>query len=149
MTGSLPFGAGPAARLFPQLLSAAVFCLAVVACLAPGAARADAVALVEDIGEPRPGVQFMDYLSPGQTIALHPGEQMVIDYLRSCTRETIVGGVVSIGAAESIVVGGDIKRERTECEGGKALLTADQASKSAVMVFREVKPGTASKPSTR
>ena len=120
-----------------------------VTLIGAGKANADPVALVEAIGTPRPGLQVMDSLSAGQMIALRPGERLVLDYLSSCTRETIVGGVVSIGAAESIVVGGDIKRERTECEGGKALLTADQASKSAVMVFREVKPGTASKPSTR
>ena len=113
-----------------------------------GKATADPVALVEAIGTPRPGLQVMDSLSAGQMIALRPGERLVLDYLSSCTRETIVGGVVSIGAAESIVVGGVIKREKTECEGGKALLTADQASKSAVMVFREIKLGTASKPST-
>jgi hypothetical protein len=136
MTGSLPFSAGLAARRFPQLLSAAVFCLAAVPCLTPGAARADAVALVEDIGEPRPGVQFMDYLSPGQMIALHPGEQLVIDYLRSCTRETIVGGVVSIGVEKSVVVGGTVTSETVECDGGKLELTAEQAGKSGVMVFR-------------
>jgi hypothetical protein len=114
-----------------------------------GEANADPAALVEEIGTPRPGLQVMDSLSAGQMITLRPGERLVLDYLSSCTRETIVGGVVSIGAAESIVVDGVIKREKTECEGGKALLTADQASKSAVMVFREVKLGTASKPSTR
>ena len=119
-----------------------------VTLIGAGKANADPVALVEAIGTPRPGLQVMDPLSAGQMIALRPGERLVLDYLSSCTRETIVGGVVSIGAAESIVVGGVIKREKTECEGGKALLTADQASKSAVMVFREIKLGTASKPST-
>jgi hypothetical protein len=120
-----------------------------VTLIGAAAASAGPVALIEEIGTPRPGLQVMDPLSAGQMTALRPGERLVLDYLGSCTRETIIGGVVSIGTAESIVVGGAIRREKTECEGGKVLLTADQASKSAVMVFREVKLGTASKPSTR
>jgi hypothetical protein len=114
------------------------FMVAVAAFCAIGSsvARAEIVALVEEIGEPRPGVQFMDYLTSGQMIPLHAGERLVIDYLRSCMRETIVGGVVAVGAEKSIVIGGTVSSEKVECDGGKGLLTAEQASKSGVMVFR-------------
>src|SRR5437588_12458930 len=78
----------PAGRRFT--VAAMAFCA-----IGSGIARADVVALVEEIGEPRPGVQFMDYLTSGQMIPLHAGERLVIDYLRSCMRETIVGGVVA------------------------------------------------------
>jgi hypothetical protein len=113
------------------------FMIAIAAfCAVGGGAHAENAALVEEIGEPRPGVQFMDYLTSGQMIPLHAGERLVIDYLRSCLRETIVGGVVAIGAEKSIVIGGTVSSEKVECDGGKGLLTAEQASKSGVMVFR-------------
>jgi hypothetical protein len=127
---SLTLSSAPMARLLLQSL--ATGCL----CLAAGAARAEVVALVEDIDAPRPGIQFMDYLSPGQMIPLNPGERLVIDYMRNCTRETIVGGVVSIGTDKSVVVGGTVTSETVECDGGKLNLSAQQASKSGVMVFR-------------
>jgi hypothetical protein len=116
---------------------------------AAAGAAAEGVALVEEIGTPHPGIEAMDTLSAGQMIPLRPGERLVLDYLKSCTRETITGGVVSVGAAESIVIGGEVKREKVECGGGETHLSAEQASKSAVMVFREVKLGTASKTAPR
>jgi hypothetical protein len=104
--------------------------------LLSGPARAAGAALVEEISAPHPGVQAMEMLSPGQRIALGSGERLVIAYLKSCIRETIVGGIVSIGAEASTVIGGKVTRETVECDGGKAQLTTEQASKSAVMEFR-------------
>jgi hypothetical protein len=115
------------ARSLTQRLGLAVT-LALFAILPAMPAAAEEVALVEDIAAPSAGVQFMDYLSTGQVIRLRAGEKIVIDYLRSCLRETIAGGSITIGA------------EKVECDGGKMLLTAEQASKSGVMVFRKVSP---------
>jgi hypothetical protein len=104
-----------------------------------GGANAADVALVEDVSAPRPGLEALDYLSSGQTIALSAGDRLVVNYLGSCTREVIVGGTVSIGTEQSVVVGGTVTRAKVECDGGKGLLTAQQASKSGVMVFRGMK----------
>jgi hypothetical protein len=109
--------------------------LIVAAC---GAAQAEETALVEDIAAPSVGIQFMDYLGLGQVIHLRPGERIVIDYLRSCWREEIAGGNVTVGAEQSVVTGGVVRREKVECDGGKMLLTAEQASKSGVVVFRNI-----------
>jgi len=121
-----------------RLGMAATFALFAILPAMPAAA--EEVALVEDIAAASTGVQFMDYLSTGQVIRLRAGEKIVIDYLRSCLRETIAGGTVTIGAAESLVAGGQIHREKVECDGGRMMLTAEQASKSGVMVFRKVSP---------
>ncbi len=121
--------------------------LGVMAASIVGAGTAQAaavVAIVEEIGTAH-GVEAMDSLSAGQMIMLKPGERLVLNYTSSCMHETITGGVVSVGAEQSIVVGGEVRRERVECDGGKALLTAEQANHSAVMVFRNVKLGTAGK----
>src|SRR6266702_4631856 len=93
-------------RMARRSLAASALCL-----IGAAAAQAEAVALVEEIGEPRPGIQFMDYLNPGQMIPLRAGERLVIDYMKSCVRETIVGGVVSIGTDKSVVVGGNVSSE--------------------------------------
>jgi hypothetical protein len=101
-----------------------------------GPARAAGEALVEDVSAPKAGVEAMDSLSAGRTIVLGAGDRLVLNYTASCTRETIVGGVVMIGADKSKVTGGTVTRETVECHGGKAVLNPAQASTSGVMVFR-------------
>ena len=125
---------------FPRSSAPRLALAAVIAALAAPAAAAEEVALVEDIDAPSLGIQFMDYLASGQVLRLRPGETIVIDYLRSCQRETIAGGNVTIGADQSLVAGGKVNREKVECDGGKLLLTTEQASKSGVMVFRKALP---------
>jgi hypothetical protein len=102
----------------------------------PPALAADPVALVEEVSGTSAGIDFMDYLSAGKIFKLGSADKLVIDYLRSCVRETITGGVVTIGADESRVVGGTVKREKVQCDGGKLRLTTDQAAKSGAIVFR-------------
>jgi hypothetical protein len=100
-------------------------------------------AIVEDITSKDGDALLMAYLEPGRQLTLAPGETAVLGYLRSCIRETISGGTVTIGENRSTVTGGEVARERVECDGGKVQLTKEQASKSAVAVFRTVpkKPG--------
>jgi hypothetical protein len=100
------------------------------------AAAADSVALVEDVSGNSAGVEFMDYLAAGRELHLDAKDRLVIDYLRSCWRETITGGTVTIGAEQSVVTGGKVSRDKIECDGGKMRLTTDQAAKSGVVVFR-------------
>jgi hypothetical protein len=95
------------------------------------------VAIVEEIEADRADVAFMDYLGAGRTIALGKHGRLILGYFNSCLREVIIGGTVTIGTDKSIVKGGKISRERVECDGGRLLLTAEQAGKSGVVVFRK------------
>lgn len=127
-------------RMIPSLsLSLAIAC-------AMPAAAADPSAIVEDT-KGKLDVEFMDYLAPGRVVKLGAGDELVLGYLRSCWREAIRGGTVTIGAEQSTVAGGTVKREKVQCEGAKLKLSADQAAQSGVMVFRAPpRPGAAAVP---
>ena len=90
----------------------------------------------------RPARHFrsMDYVEPGQVIKLGPHDTLVIGYLKSCWHETITGGTVTVGAAESDVQGGQVERSQTTCDGGKMLLTSQLADASAGAAFRAPPP---------
>jgi hypothetical protein len=79
--------------------------------------------LVESVSGNPSGVEFMDYLRPGQVIRLAPHETMVLSYRISCVRETITGGTVSIGIDHSLEQSGQVRRIDTRCETGKMVLT--------------------------
>jgi hypothetical protein len=114
------------------------FLLALAGLLAAGPALAgDPAAIVEEVSAPSVGLQVMDYVGAGQVIALKPGESITLGYLASCQRERISGGTISVGATESKVAGGTLQRSRVECDGGALQLSADQAAKSGVIVFRK------------
>ena len=122
---------------------------ALLATAAPAWA-ADPSAIVEDT-KGKVEVEFMDYLVPGRVVKLGANDELVLGYLRSCWRETIKGGTVTVtvGAEQSSVAGGAVRREKVKCEGSKLKLTADQAAQSGVMVFRAPpKPGAAATPET-
>jgi hypothetical protein len=118
--------------------------LALLLCLtAAPALAADPVAIVED-AKGKLDVDFMDYVEAGRVVKLAAGDELVLGYLRSCWRETIKGGTVTVGADQSTVAGGTVRREKMPCDAGKMRLTSDQAAKSGVMVFRAPpKPGAA------
>jgi hypothetical protein len=104
-------------------------------------------AVVEEVAGSVPGVQFMDYVDPGQVIRLGAHDRIVLGYLKSCWRETITGGTVTVGAEQSEVAGGEVARGKVPCEGGKMMLSAELAGKSGAMVFRQVpKPRAAALP---
>jgi len=94
------------------------------------------VAVVEDITGNPPGIQFMDYVAAGQVIKLGPHDTIVLGYLKSCWRETITGGTVTVGKEQSKVESGHSERSRVACEGGKMLLSGELARDSSAMVFR-------------
>ncbi len=100
------------------------------------AAFAQQAALVEDAKGKNLDVDFMDYVDAGRVIKLAPGDELVLGYLRSCWRETIKGGTVTVGAEQSTVEGGNVRREKVECDGGKMRLTQTQSGQAGVMVFR-------------
>jgi hypothetical protein len=104
-------------------------------------------AVVEEIQGSVPGVQFMDYVDPGQVIRLGAHDRIVLGYLKSCWRETISGGTVTVGIEQSEVAGGEVARAKVACEGGKMMLSAELAGKSGAMVFRQApKPQAAALP---
>ncbi len=109
-------------------------CFAVLACATPAAAQQ--AALVEDAKGKNLDVDFMDYVDAGRVIKLAPGDELVLGYLRSCWRETIKGGTVTVGAEQSTVAGGTVRREKVECDGGKMRLSQAQSGQAGVMVFR-------------
>src|SRR5262249_49540981 len=60
-----------------------------------------------------------------------------LGYLKSCWRETISGGTVTVGPEQSEVAGGEMARAKGACEGGKMMLSAELAGKSGAMGFRQ------------
>jgi hypothetical protein len=117
--------------IFAILLQAAGMLVSPVAAQTP-------VAVVEEVGGGVTGVQFMDYVEPGQVIRLGVHDRLVLGYLKSCWRETITGGTVTVGTEQSEVAGGEVVRAKIACEGGKMMLSAELAGKSGAMVFRQV-----------
>jgi len=104
------------------------------------AQAAEPAAIVEDVSGPVSGIGVFDYLDAGQSIALPAGATLTLGYLKSCNREIIKGGKVTVGAEGSSVAGGSLQREAVKCSGNLNLTTA-QAGKSGAMVFRNA-PGT-------
>jgi len=94
-------------------------------------------AVVEELTGNVPGVAFMDYVDPGQVIRLGAHDRIALGYLKSCWRETITGGTVTVGAEQSEVAGGEVARAKVACEAGKMMLSAELAGKSGAMVFRQ------------
>jgi hypothetical protein len=117
----------------PARFLAAVSSLAMVTTCALAQAP---VAIVEHVDSKSAGVEFMDYLSAGRLVQLAPNDQLVLGYLKSCWRETIVAGKVKIGAVQSEVEGGKVERTKVACDGGKMKLSSEQAQKSGAMAFR-------------
>jgi len=110
--------------------------LAGLAWAASPAGAAEPAALVEDIANGPSGVDAMDYLPAGRVINLGANGAMVVDYLGSCVRETITGGLVTIGTEHSKIEGGSVRREKVQCDGGKLNLSTEQANQGGVVVFR-------------
>ena len=106
------------------------------------AAAQSPVAIVEDVSDRAAGVEFMDYVAKGKVIKLSGGGKLVLGYLKSCWRETISGGTVTIGDDQSEIQGGTAERVKVACEAAKMQLTAELASKSGAMAFRDMPKNT-------
>lgn len=105
----------------------------------PVAAATGGPAIVEDLTGTVPGLEVFDYVQSGQAFKLPAGAVLTLGYVKSCTREVIQGGTVTIGEAASSVVGGQVRTEQLKCAAGLQLSSA-QAGKSGAMVFRNA-PG--------
>jgi hypothetical protein len=107
------------------------------------------VAVVEDVSGKASGLEFMDYVDSGKVIKLEPRDRIVLDYLKSCWRETITGGTVTIGDEQSQVQFGKIERVRVKCDGGHMDLSPEQSVESAGLISRSMReqPGVGQKAS--
>lgn len=95
-------------------------------------------AIVESISSAREDVRAFDVLAEGTVIELKPGETLVLGYMDSCAREEISGGTVTVGAAESRVDGGDVKRTILPCNGMVDPDSAAGANEAAVVAIRGI-----------
>lgn len=101
-----------------------------------GANAGEPVAIVEALTAEGTGLRFMDYVEEGRVINLGPGATITLGYLASCRLEQIRGGRIVVGREQSTVENGEVRRERVDCDGGAIKLSASEADKSGVMVFR-------------
>src|SRR5690242_20017959 len=95
----------------------ASFAVALLAAFTAGTGAASAaapVALVEE-ATGSPGVETMDYVEPGKVIRLAAGDQITLSYIKSCWRETIRGGTITVGTEQSSVEGGSVERAKVVC----------------------------------
>src|SRR5271166_5341792 len=102
------------------------------------------VALVENLTGTPAGVEVMDYVDAGKVIALGPRDTIVLSYMRSCLRETITGGTVTVGTDQSEVQGAKVVRTKVACDAGKMLVVGHQAPEFGGRVFRSATPVEAS-----
>jgi hypothetical protein len=106
--------------------------------LATSATAQSPVAIVEDVQGKVDGVEFMDYVVPGKIIRLGPKATVVLGYMQSCWRETVTGGIVTIGPQQSAVQGGDVQRIKVPCDAGVVQFSEREARQSAATTFRAV-----------
>ncbi|MET4221679.1 hypothetical protein ACVWWG_004687 [Bradyrhizobium sp. LB7.2] len=108
-------------------------------CLATPALAETPAAIVEDVQGKVDGIAFMDYVAPGKIIKLGPKASITLSYLKSCQRETISEGVVLVGAEQSTVQLGEVKREKVPCDTNAAKLSEREANQSAATTFRTMR----------
>lgn len=118
--------------------------LVVTGVLLPAAscwAQAEPVAaIVEEVQGKVSGLEAMDYLSAGKVLSLAKGDRIVLGYLKSCWRETIVEGTIVIGSEQSTVTDGTVERIKVLCDSRVYTLGAEQSKTSAAMAFRKPPP---------
>lgn len=100
-------------------------------------AAGKATAVVEQGATADGEIQALDRLPAGTEFSLEASETMILAYPRSCIRETITGGKVTIGAEQSEVAGGEVVREEVKtCPEPRLALTAAESQESATIAFR-------------
>lgn len=97
-------------------------------------------ALIEDVTGNPSGVALMDYVNTGKVIRLGVGDAIVLSYLKSCVRETIIGGTITVGSDQSDVQSGKLERTRVDCDANKMIVTSQHADQAAGLVFRALSP---------
>jgi hypothetical protein len=96
-------------------------------------------AVVEDVQGKVTGAEFMDYVAPGKVIKLGPAAMVVLGYMKSCRRETIMGiGTVIVGAEESMVHLGELRANKVKCDSDHSQLVDQEIGDSAATSFRSI-----------
>ncbi|MBR0867220.1 hypothetical protein ACFLEY_36015 [Bradyrhizobium sp. YCK136] len=108
-------------------------------CVATPALAETPAAIVEDVQGKVDGIAFMDYVAPGKIIKLGPKASVTLSYLKSCLRETISEGVVLVGAEQSTVQLGEVKRDKVPCDTNAVKLSEREANQSAATTFRTMR----------
>ena len=121
---------------FARLSAPHAFATALLFSLIAVAAEKTPVAVVEDVSAGAADLQFMDLLEQGRVIKLGDGQNITLGYLRSCTREIVTGGTITVGRDASEVAGGAIERELVDCDGGDLQLSSGQLQTAGAIVFR-------------
>jgi len=85
-----------------------LFAASAVIFAASAALAGEPVAIVERTQAVSADIAAMDTLRTGQVLDLKRDGRLVIGYVNSCIRETIVGGTVRIGKDESRVENGRV-----------------------------------------
>jgi len=109
---------------------------ALVLALGTAARANEAMVLIESVSAPVAGVTPMTYVRPGATIDLGQSTVLVLDYLGSCVRETVTGGIVHVGARFGQVEHGTVVNDRMDCGGGQLQVAA--ANSMGGVVYRAV-----------
>ncbi len=117
-------------------MSVALVLLAAPLPLSAALAADKPAAMIESVSPAAAGLNTMEYLQPGRTIALPDGATLVLDYLGSCIHETITGGTVHIGTDQSQVEHGKVVRSQVDCDGSDLQLSAAQSDAGGVAVYR-------------
>ena len=118
-----------------KAIAAIALAAGVVAPTFPAAAQTVA-AVVEEVHGSTAGVGFMDYVETGRVIRLGPKDSLVLGYLKSCTRETVTGGTITIGAERSDVKAGTVERAIVPCDAERMLLTSEPRNEAGSGVSR-------------
>lgn len=106
-------------------------------------ALAEPSAIVEEVSDLPRGPKVLEFLSPGRVIRLQPGQRLVVGYFRSCWRETISGGQVTIGKDRSTIKQGRVFRQLVECDRGHLWLTGiglGESGKTTARALKRKKP---------
>lgn len=112
--------------------------LALVGAMAPAARAQDLTAIIESIDPPRDDVRAFDLLAQGTVIELQQGDTLMLGYMASCMHEEIIGGKVTVGADQSTVEGGSVKRDAVSCNGSIDPDSAAGANEAAVVAIRSM-----------
>ena len=94
-------------------------------------------AIVERIDAPGSTIEAFDYLWPGDVVELGTDSVLVLGYMASCRRETIVGGRVTVGQDASATDSTMLHHQKVPCDPIVATLTSAQASESGAVVLRD------------
>lgn len=98
-------------------------------------------ALVEEASSAS-GLSAFQFLDKGTRLTLSDTDRIVIGYPETCVRETIRGGIVTIGTGQSEITGGEVDRETFSCGARVALSTAER-QESGASAWRAVQDGDA------